>query len=139
MFVGLILKYEEIPLGFDPNYGDLEVIMRFFNTAFSLSMVVPPFSLKGGELTAEQVGQWLREGDVQNVANPSHANTLAAVSQRLGVDVRNAAGGRVVLNPGDQVLVAQVTFPPSVPRETTEYSDEQLALGKFSFVLVEIA
>ena len=112
---------------------------RFFNTAFSLSMVSAPFALTGKELTPEEAAQWLRESDVNNVANPSHANTLAAVSQRLSVDVRNAAGGRVVLTSGDQLLVAQVSFPPTVPRETTEYTDEQLALGRFSFVLVEIA
>ncbi len=113
--------------------------MKFFNTAFSLSMVKAPFALSGTELDPKTAAKWLRSGDVNNVANPTHANTLSAVSQRLDVDVRSAAGGRVELKSGDQLLVAQVSFPPTVPRETTEYSDEQLALGKFSFVLVEIA
>lgn len=112
---------------------------RYFNTAFSLSMVSAPFALSGTELNPETAAKWLQEDDVSNVANPSHENTLSALTQKLGVDVTNAAGGRVTLNSGDQVLVAQVSFPPSVPRETTEYSDEQLALGRFSFVLVEIA
>ncbi len=111
---------------------------KFFNTAFSLSMVVPPFTMTGSELTPDEASKWLKQ-DVQNVANPTHANTLDAVSKKLGVDVLDAKGGRVVLNSGDECLVAQVTFPPSVPRETKEYTDEQVALGKFSFVLVKVS
>ena len=111
---------------------------KYFNTAFSLSMVVPPFSMSGSELTPAEAAEWLNQ-EIQNVANPNHANSLDAVSKKLGADVRDAKGGRVVLNSGDECLVAQVFFPPSVPRETQEYTDEQVALGKFSFVLVKIS
>lgn len=111
---------------------------RFFNTAFSLSMVTYPCTMQVVELSKTEATVWLGQSGVKNVANPGHANTLAAVSQRLGVDVRSSAGGRVSLASGDQCLVAQVSFPPSVPRETTEYTDEQLALGKFSFLLVTV-
>lgn len=111
---------------------------KYFNTAFSLSMVAAPFQISGRELTEAEAAEWLRQPDVQNIANPSHANTLAAVSQKLEVDVRGASGGRVTLSPSDQLLVAQVSFPPTVPRETVEYTDEQLALGRFSFVLVTV-
>jgi hypothetical protein len=110
---------------------------KYFNTAFSLSMVVPPFVISGSELTPAEASKWLNQ-EIQNVANPNHANTLDAVSKKLGTGVRDAKGGRVVLSSGDECLVAQVSFPPSVPRETKEYTDEQVALGKFSFVLVKI-
>lgn len=112
---------------------------KYFNTAFSLSMVKSPCDLHVDELSEAEATEWLGQSDVNNVANPNHANTLAAVSQRLDVDVRGAAGGRVLLSSGDQILVAQVSFPPSVPRETTEYTDEQLDLGRFSFVLVNVS
>lgn len=111
---------------------------RFFNTAFSLSMVACPFTMAGKELTPEEASKWLKQEGFKNVANPSHANTLDAVSKKLGVDVRDAKGGRVVLKSEDECLVAQVTFPTSVPRETKEYTDEQVALGKFSFILVNV-
>lgn len=110
---------------------------KYFNTAFSLSMVPFPFHADGEQLTAEKAAEFLA-GNVANVANPSHANTLDAVTKKLGVDVRNAKGGRVKLMKGDQILVAQVTFPPSVPRETKEYTDEQVAQGVFEFDLVTI-
>lgn len=113
---------------------------RYFNTAFSLSMVGAPFTLEGRELTPPQAKVWLEVfDDIQNVANPSHANTLDAVSKKLGIDVRDAKGGRVKLDKGDQALIAQVSFPPTVPRETKEYTDEQIALGTFSFVLVTVS
>lgn len=111
--------------------------MRYFNTAFSLSMVTAPADLHVEQVAEAEAAAWLG-GEVKNVANPGHANTLAALSQRLGVDVRGAMGGRVVLSASDEILVGQVIFPPDVPRETTEYSDEQLAKGRFSFVLVTI-
>lgn len=112
---------------------------KLFNTAFSLSMVVPPFGMEGIELTPAEAAEWLRQEGVVNAANPTHANTLDAVSKKVGVDMRAAKGGRVVLGKGDGCLVAQVVFPPSVPRETKEYTDEQVALGTFSFILVIVS
>ena len=112
---------------------------KLFNTAFSLSMVVPPFVMVGVELTPAEAAEWLMQNDVENVANPTHSNTLDAVSKKVGIDVRVANGGRVVLGKSDECLVAQVVFPPSVPRETKEYTDEQVALGTFSFILVTVA
>jgi hypothetical protein len=113
--------------------------VNYFNTAFSLSMVKAPFRIVGNEFTIEQVQYWLRkDGNVINVANPTHANTLNAISQKIGIDVRDAKGGRVLMKRRDTCLVAQVSFPPEVPRETKEYTDEQIALGTFSFILVEV-
>jgi hypothetical protein len=103
----------------------------YFNTAFSLSMLTEPCNVSVEFLNDEEATACFASGKMQNIANPSHANTLAAVSQKLGVDVRDAKGGRVTLNKGDFLLVAQVTFPPDIPRETKEYTDEQLARGTF--------
>lgn len=111
---------------------------KYLNTAFSLSMVKCPFTLTGEELTPEQAASWLQDRQVQNACNPQHANTLDAVSKRLQLDVRAAKGGRVLLQPGDECLVAQVSFPPDVPRETKEYTDEQVARATFSFILVKL-
>ncbi len=112
---------------------------KYFNTAFSLSMVTPPVRLDVQPMTEEIAAAELATEDVANVANPGHANTLAALSQRTGVNLRDAKGGRITLKPGDVVIVGQVRFPSSVPRETTEYTDEQLALGTFSFMKVTVS
>lgn len=112
---------------------------KYFNTAYSLSMHKFPFQTNGVELSAAEAAAWLQDGDVSNVANPNHANTLAALTQKLGLSVMDAKGGRVVLEPGDQLLVGQVSFPADVPRETMEYSDEQLAKGRFSFGLISVS
>lgn len=112
---------------------------RFFNTAFSLSMVTPPCTMQVVEITETEAAAFVAAEGVANVANPQHANTLQALSKRLGVDVSGAQGGRVALEPGDEVVVGQVSFPPSVPRETREYTDEQVASGKFSFLKVTVS
>lgn len=112
---------------------------EFFNTAFSLSMIAPPCDLQVEELSDVEARAFLAGQGVANVANPNHANTLSALSQKLGNDVRDAKGGRVALASGDAMLVGQVVFPSDVPRETTEYTDEQLAKGKFSFLLVTVS
>lgn len=111
----------------------------YFNTAFSLAMVTPPTRLEVEPMTEDQARDVLSQSNVKNVANPGHANTLAALSQKLDTDLRDAKGGRIALEEGDVVIVGQVRFPPSVPRETTEYSDEQLALGTFEFLKVTIS
>lgn len=62
---------------------------KYFNTTLGLSMLQDGnFSV--ATVTEESAAGYLAEGDVLNVANPSHANTLDAVSRRLGVDVRSA-------------------------------------------------
>jgi hypothetical protein len=112
---------------------------QYFNTAFSLSMMEEHFLIEGVSTTDSEARKFLKNAGVVNVANPNHANTLAAVSQKLGVDVlTDATGGRVNLTAGDEMLVAQVVFPLDVPRDTTEYTNEQLAQGKFSFVIVYV-
>ena len=100
---------------------------KYFNTAFSLSMVVPPFSMSGSELTPAEAAKWLNQ-EIQNVANPNHANTLDAVSKKLGADVRDAKGGRVVLNSGDECLVAQVSFPRNQGVHRRASSSRQILL-----------
>ncbi len=106
--------------------------MKFFNTALGISM------LSDGEFTIEtlldeEAAKYLT-GEIENVANPMHANSLQAINQKLGVDVLDAKGGRVFLGTGDECLIAQVT---GIPRETREYSDEEIAKAEFVFRLIK--
>lgn len=113
--------------------------MFYFNTAFSLSMIESSATLRIFHVSACMAKTLLKAGLTCNVANPNHANTLCAVSALLGIDVStNATGSRVTLESGDSMLVAQVVFPQSIPRETTEYTQEMLDKGKFTFQLVRV-
>ena len=105
---------------------------RFFNTTLGLSMLEDgDFQVK--TLSQEEVVEWLKVGDFENVANPTHANSLDAISRKIDFDLREAQGGRINLKPGDQCLVAQIS---GIPRETREFTDEEIAKAEFSFRLV---
>lgn len=107
--------------------------MRYFNTTLGLSM------LADGDFTVRTVdstkaSEFLRSG-VVNAANPTHGNSLDAISRKLDVDVRDAKGGRVSLVAGDECLVAQIS---NIPRETREFSDVEIAAARFEFRIVSV-
>ncbi|MDP2641055.1 MAG: hypothetical protein Q8P39_00735 [Candidatus Yanofskybacteria bacterium] len=85
-------------------------------------------------VTPEEAAEFIRAG-VENVANPSHGNTLDAVSRHLDVDVRSAKGGRIRLEAGDSCLVAEIS---GVPRETREFTDAEISAATFTFRLVDV-
>lgn len=105
--------------------------MKYFNTTFSGAMLPTGVGLAPvQELSSEKAAAFWSGGDVANVANPTHANTLAAVSQVLGVDATaNASGRKVSLQPGDECLVAELENGHKLPRETRQFTDEELALA----------
>lgn len=107
--------------------------MKFFNTTLGISML-PDGEFTVITLTDGEATKYLA-GDIENVANPTHANSLQAISQKLGVNVLVAKGGRVFLGAGDECLIAQVT---GIPRETREYSDEEITKAEFVFRLIKV-
>lgn len=106
---------------------------RYFNTTLGLSML-PDGSVSVRTLSAKEAREWL-DTPFTNAANPTHGNSLQAITQKVGVDVRDAKGGRVALRPGDQCLVAQIT---GIPRETREFTNEEIAAAAFEFRLVTV-
>lgn len=106
---------------------------RYFNTTLGLSML-PDGDFSVRTLTSEEAASWLCQ-EFNNVANPSHGNTLDAVSRHLGIDVRDAKGGRVALESGDECLVVQIS---GVPRETREFTDEEIEAATFTFRVVKV-
>lgn len=108
---------------------------RYFNTTFGISMA-PDGLARILTVSPENAARYLSD-PFENIANPGHGNTLDAVSGLLGIDVRNAKGGRVRLSEGDQCLVAEVgNLPPQ--RETRQYSDEEIKAATFTFRIVTI-
>ncbi len=106
---------------------------NYFNTTLGLSML-PDGDVSVKTLSEAKTKEFLSR-EVENIANPNHANTLDAVSRRLGIDVRGAKGGRVTLASTDFCLVAEIG---NVPRETREFTDEEIDKAIFKFRLVEV-
>lgn len=107
--------------------------MLYFNTTFAPSMV-PDGTVEFRTVSVEEAAELLR-GEFANAANPSHGNTLSALTRRLGVDLTQAQGGRVLLSQDDSCLVAQIS---GLPRETREFTDEEVAAARFDFRLVTL-
>lgn len=107
--------------------------MLYFNTAFAASMV-PDGIVEFRTVSVEEASEML-QGEFANVANPTHAPTLSALSRKLGVNLTQAQGGRVLLSEDDACLVAQIS---GLPRETREFTDEEVAAATFSFRLVTL-
>ena len=106
---------------------------RYFNTTLGISML-PDGDCTVETVTEETAAQYLLS-DVENVANPSHGNSLQAITQLLGADVCNPKGGRVFLKSGDSCLVAEVS---GIPRETREFTNEEIEAATFRFRIVYI-
>lgn len=105
---------------------------NYFNTTLGISMLGDGiFSVR--TLSADDAAKWLRQDDIVNAANPTHSNSLDAISRKIGVNVREAKGGRVALSAGDECLVAQIS---GIPRETREFSDAEICAARFEFRLV---
>ncbi len=96
--------------------------------------MLPDGKMEIRTLSENEASKWLSSG-FENAANPMHSNSLQAISQKLNFDVRDAKGGRVSLESGDQCLVAQIS---GIPRETREFSDEEISSAVFIFRLVTV-
>ncbi len=112
--------------------------MRHVNTALAIGMLSDGnLSLK--TISTDQAVEWLNQGEFENSSNPSHNNTLVALSKILDMDmVSNATGARFIMNAGDECLVMALTPPPGFGRETREFTDDEIAQCKFSFRLVKM-
>ncbi|MFH1145466.1 MAG: hypothetical protein V1707_00675 [bacterium] len=108
--------------------------MKYFNTTLGLSML-PDGKFYVVTVDADAAKCFFSSNDIQNIANPTHANSLQAIIQKLGVDVRDAKGGRIRLSSGDQCLIAEIS---GIPRETREFSDTEIASAVFNFRIVEV-
>jgi hypothetical protein len=74
------------------------------------------------------------EAGVETAFNPSHANTARAVERKTGVQIPMAVKPtRVALGIGDRLLV--VTIVGTLPRETREFTDDELDSVNFAFSL----
>ncbi len=106
------------------------------NNAISDSMFA---LLKGEALLARRPltpveARSIIDAGVETAFNPSHANTALAVERKTGVRIPLAGKpARVSLGVGDRLLV--VSFVGSLPRETREFTDDELDGVNFVFSL----
>lgn len=108
----------------------------FFNTTFALSMVTDGLvDIKTVDI--HYAKNFLRLPH-KNIANPTHANSLNAISKKIYFDVRQGTGERVTMTSGDVCLVAEIELPKDAPRKTEQYSDEVIAASKFNFRVVHV-
>jgi hypothetical protein len=88
-------------------------------------------------LTPEET-QAVIETGVETAFNPGHANTARAVERKTGVTIPIAEkAARIALGVGDRLLI--VSIIGSLPRETREFTDEEIGRVEFKFALWTVA
>ena len=103
----------------------------FIGLAIADSMVPAECSTSRRPLTVEQVRQMLP--NVVSCCNPSHSNTLEALSSKHGIEVqipKNAP--KVALGVGDSIIVMSVRGLPRL-EGYAQYTDDQIAGATFAF------
>ena len=84
-------------------------------------------------ITEAQAKEWLSRWDVWHGGNPSHKNTWDAAAKRLGDSrLANPKGGKLNMIHGDELLVVSLA---GLPRETREFTDEEVSKATMSFSL----
>ena len=103
----------------------------YLNNALASSMIPDGIGLRPARpITAMEVVDVLRQG-FTHAGNPSHAPTWRAVAVHLGLpEAGEAKGGHVRLLNGDVLVVAEVS---GLPRETREFTEEEIASAKINF------
>lgn len=103
----------------------------YLNNALASSMLpdgvglYPPCTISAKEVMGE-----LKDGFIHG-GNPAHANTWHAAARLIGIpEVGEPKGGRLVLGDEDALIVVEVM---GLPRETREFSDEEIARATFKF------
>lgn len=106
--------------------------MIYLNNALASSMIPDRVGLRPTfTLSPQSAVALLAEDGFTHAGNPSHAPTWQAVAVRLGLPAAaEARGGRLVLKPGDYLVVAEVS---GLPRETREFTAEEIASAKINF------
>lgn len=87
-------------------------------------------------LTVEEAKNLLANSDFVHGGNPDHWPTWHAIAAAIGNEkLKEAKGGRLALKEGDKIFVAEVT---GLPRETREFTPEEIAKAKFRLRLATV-
>lgn len=87
-------------------------------------------------LNVEEAKNLLTGTEFVHGGNPDHWPTWNALAAFLGEPrLKEAKGGRLALKEGDRIFVAEVT---GLPRETREFTPEEIAKAKFRLRLATV-
>ncbi len=108
--------------------------MLYLNNSLSSSML-PDGAFTVETLSPEKAAEVLAS-EFTHCGNPDHWPTWNAVAVRLNSEkAKEAKGGRVALKSGDSVIVTEIG---GLPRETREFTPEEIAKANFKFRLVSM-
>lgn len=109
----------------------------FFGFALADSMFVGNCRIERKEISVDEAKNLIAQG-VVSCCNPSHQATINAMQARFGIEVLiPAEPPRVVLNPGDSIIVMGVRGLPRLT-DRHEYSAEEVAQAAFVFSMYKV-
>ncbi len=107
----------------------------FYCFVFTGSMLDGDCAARRKGLTPEQAIEIIKEGVVAGY-NPNHVATMVAMKQRYGIEVPPPPmAPKIKLQVGDRVLTMEIE---NLPRETREYTQEEVAKATYRFALYTI-
>lgn len=107
-------------------------LMTYIGLAFSAQMLggLSEADIHYKKVDADYVKS-VMTGTYTSCCNPFHKASLSALKKRHGIDVPvDEKPPKVSLQKGDTLIVMQIT---GLPRETREFTDEEVAQATFGF------
>ena len=112
---------------------------NYFGFAISGSMFKEDCNLQVIHLEEDRAKQYIENsketGSLKVCLNPSHAATISAMQKKYGIEVEiPEVAPRCELQPGDNLLVLQVSGLPRLDATRHEYTEEEIESAQFSFI-----
>jgi hypothetical protein len=110
--------------------------MVYISLSFSASMLSGSGSLDFQPIKLEDVKTFIYNSQYVSCVNPSHKTSLDALKVRYGIEIPiPEKATKVLLESGDTMVVLQIN---GLPRETREFTAEEVAKATFSAVMLSI-
>lgn len=104
----------------------------YFGLAIADGMFDPTAAISRRPLTADEAKAIVESGQAVSACNASHANTLAALKTKHGIEISAQGAPKVALKVDDSIVVMSVRGLPRL-EGTAQYTDEQIAGATFAF------
>lgn len=107
----------------------------FMGLAMSDTMFQENAVLTRRPISREEIVNLLTSGHIIGTFNPSHKASIDALGKRFNIDVSGLipeTPPRVVLNPGDRLIVLSIRGLPRLT-DRHEYTEDEVASATFAF------
>ena len=108
----------------------------YIGLAFSASMLTGKGNLDFQPINFDDIKTIVNTSKYESCVNPSHKASLDALKIRYGIEIPiPEKAPKIMLESGDTMIVLQIN---GLPRETREFTAEEVAKATFSAIMLSI-